>query len=41
MGNILIAISLIILAILGVAALFMAGDSHESSSREDLTEDDR
>lgn len=39
MSNILIAISLIILLVLGVAALFLAGNSHESSSRDNLTDD--
>ncbi|MBV2120600.1 MAG: single-stranded DNA-binding protein [Candidatus Thiodiazotropha taylori] len=40
MSNILIAISLIILLVLGVAALFLAGNSHESSSRDNLTDDE-
>jgi hypothetical protein len=40
MSNILIAISLIILLILGVAALFLAGHSHDTSSNEDLTDTD-
>ncbi|MCG7869066.1 MAG: single-stranded DNA-binding protein [Candidatus Thiodiazotropha taylori] len=40
MSNILIAISLIILLVVGVAALFLAGKSHESSSRDNMTDDE-
>jgi flagellar basal body-associated protein FliL len=40
MSNILIAISLIILLVLGVAALFLGGSSHKSSSAEDPTKKD-
>lgn len=40
MSNILIAISLILLLALGVAALFLAGKSHKSSSADDPTKDD-
>jgi flagellar basal body-associated protein FliL len=40
MSNILIAISLIILLLLGVAALFLAGNSHKSSSADDPSERD-
>ncbi|MES9850095.1 MAG: single-stranded DNA-binding protein [Candidatus Thiodiazotropha sp.] len=40
MSNILIAISLTILLALGVAALFLAGGSHKSSSAEDPSEED-
>ncbi|MEW8286524.1 MAG: single-stranded DNA-binding protein [Candidatus Thiodiazotropha endolucinida] len=40
MSNILIATSLIILLALGVAALFLAGSSHNSSSAEDPSEED-
>jgi flagellar basal body-associated protein FliL len=40
MSSILIAISLIILLVLGLAALFLAGDSHESSSAEDPSDED-
>jgi flagellar basal body-associated protein FliL len=39
MSNILIAISLVILLVLGVSALFLAGSSHESSSKEELNDD--
>ncbi|MCG7896155.1 MAG: single-stranded DNA-binding protein [Candidatus Thiodiazotropha taylori] len=40
MSNILIAISLIILLLIGVAALFLAGDSHQASSKDDLKDDE-
>jgi len=40
MFYILIAISLILLIGLGLAALFMAGRSHASSSVEDLSKED-
>jgi flagellar basal body-associated protein FliL len=40
MSNILIAISLVILLLLGVAALFLAGSGHKSSSVEDPTKED-
>jgi hypothetical protein len=40
MSNILIAISLIILLVLGVSALFLAGSSHNSSSKDDLSDND-
>ncbi|MEJ2611787.1 MAG: hypothetical protein P8179_17350 [Candidatus Thiodiazotropha sp.] len=40
MSNILIAISLIILLLLGVAALFLAGYNQRSSSMDDSTEKD-
>lgn len=40
MVYILIAISLIILLAVGLAALFLAGNSHRSSSMEDLKKDD-
>ena len=36
----LIAISLLLLVVLGVAALFLAGRSHASSSVEDLNKED-
>ncbi|MEN8168081.1 MAG: single-stranded DNA-binding protein [Pseudomonadota bacterium] len=36
----LIAISLLILLAIGLAALFLAGKSHRSSSVEDLNKDD-
>ncbi|MEW8507983.1 MAG: single-stranded DNA-binding protein [Candidatus Thiodiazotropha sp.] len=39
MSNFLIAISLIILLALGVAALFLAGGSHKSSSEDDPTKE--
>jgi hypothetical protein len=40
MGNILIAISLILLLILGVTAIFLAGGSQHDSSIDNMTEDD-
>ncbi|MCG7985244.1 MAG: single-stranded DNA-binding protein [Candidatus Thiodiazotropha lotti] len=40
LSNFLIALSLIILLVLGVAALFLAGNSHESSSKDKLTDDE-
>jgi hypothetical protein len=40
MGNIFIAISLIILLVLGVSAIFLAGSSHEDSSMENPKDED-
>jgi flagellar basal body-associated protein FliL len=40
MSTILIALSLVILLVLGVAALFLAGGSHNSSSAEDPSDDE-
>ena len=40
MSNILIAISLVILLLLGVAALFLAGSNHKASSVEEPSDED-
>jgi hypothetical protein len=40
MSNILIAISLILLLILGVTAIFLAGSSQDDSSMDNMKEDD-
>jgi hypothetical protein len=40
MGNIFIAISLILLLVLGVTAIFLAGSSHDDSSMDNLKDDD-
>ncbi|MEJ2620937.1 MAG: hypothetical protein P8163_11890 [Candidatus Thiodiazotropha sp.] len=40
MGNYFIAISLILLLILGVIAIFLAGSSHDDSSMDNMKDED-
>jgi len=37
---VLIGISFLVLAVLGIIALFMAGDGTDTSSEDDMSEDD-